>query len=342
MIKQDFSETVSTQDKLGKDIYDLVQTESRTNSDELYDDMLHTDLSNKNVIAVVDRVIKNSDGTELFEYIGMNATTLGGTQTLVVNNYDNLDPMQIMKLNTIDGSDALPNNWSFDPVEAAPDPLVPRKIFGCMLGSDGAVGMTVKVVNRRSASFSIPDVLPFYRADSTLDDPVRYMNIATTEVNNKPMSHDDASVVRTMIRDGKYALRINISSDDGTFANNAYLVKLLTFDISNIKINGELVSSNDDTDKPSLDVRSRVRTRITIDAGILTKSLTQNNNVDKADTRGMTLSSISLVAGKPAVVKAGEKLIRTYRDVIVTNKINFTEIPIESEDLDFRYTLYYV
>ena len=342
MIIKKLSETVKSYDHAySKDLFGMLAGEDRINKEEMFADLKKTNLEGKTVVAIIDKVIKNDDGSELFQYIGHNATTIGGTQTIVENTFDNLDPQHIMPLLNLDNA-VLPDNWEYDKIEVAPSATATRKIFGCMLFSDGAVGQSIKMVNRRSKSFDLKAVLPFYRADSSLDDPVRYMNISTREINNELNTHADANVVRQMIDDGKYAMRVNIGSNDGIFNNCAYLCKLLKFNLTNIRIDGETIRDNEDSDKPSLDVRTKVSTRIKIDAGILTKSIEQNNGKDKADTRGMTLSAMALVAGRPAVVKVGEKLVRTYRDVIVTNRINFIEIPIESEELDFRYELYYV
>ena len=41
----------------------------------------------KNVIATVHRKLIKADGTEMFEFIGGNATVLGGTQLIVQNTF---------------------------------------------------------------------------------------------------------------------------------------------------------------------------------------------------------------------------------------------------------------
>ena len=322
------------------ELIDYIMVDDRINKDALIEDlttMLEKNKENYNVVAVVDKVITKEDGTEMYEFLGTNATTIGGTQTIVENTFDNLNPRDVMDLLTVDNA-TLPENWTFDRIAGTLSKSNPRKIFGFMFADDGAVGKTLKIVDRRTKAFDINHIMPFRRMDIRSDNAKLYMQVGefgeNKDINNPVLM----AQVRRGIDDGKYALRVNINSTG--FNDTAYFAKLARFDFQNILVDGSRLESNESTRRPGLDVRSKISTIISVDPEELSDSFAHNNGT--RNIKGSMVSSILLVAGRPTKIMADDQIVDSYRDVIVTNRINFIELPVEETELKFRYTLYFV
>lgn len=321
----------------------------------------------KTMITVVDRIIRNSDGTEMFEYLGSNATTMVGTQTIVENTFANLDLSQFRgnTIQTIDGPDGAPKGWSFVPelgkgkedydsdiMYAQP----PRKIFGFMVADDGAVGNTVKVVNRRTKGYEIDHILPFFRRSTKSDMPFDYLHLGTTNTANMVSDHpktklDVENLRQAISTQGKYALRIEKAGANEAPAESAYLAKLINFNVANIMVDGTIMGDENMNIKQGLDVRTRVMMRLAVSRDELSTSTSHELIKGPKNIRGAMMSSIMLVAGRPTIVNlpstgavsvVSHPQAVTYKDVVVTNRINFVELPIDETELHFRYTIYYV
>lgn len=352
---------------------DIVKTieelHSVNNRDEMIKDLtklMSTGDPHKTQITIVERILKNADGSEMFEYIGSNATTMAGTQTIVENLYANLDtsntstmisnfPVLEDSVFTAPADNATtetPAAWVINKgtkfLETRENkfrrPDVPRKIFGFMIGDDGAVGSTVKVVNRRSQSFDPSHIVPFLRQRINSDAPTQRMHLGTGSATKDTHETDPGlltTIRESILSEGKYAARVAIGEDE-----SAYLVKLLKFNVDNITVAGGVISTatlTTNTQDLSLDVRTRVQMKLHMrkdELSVSYASAAKNNN--SKGVRGAMISSFMLVAGRPDIVSTPEGDVSSYSDIIVTNRINFTELPVDETELNFRYTIYYV
>lgn len=313
-------------------------------------------IPNKTQVTVVEQVIKNADGTEMFKYLGSNATTMGGTQTIVENIFANILYDQLTEVETLDRqiigetTGENPVTWSLDLAKGGSNNInkeLPRKIFGIMIADDGAVGNTVKVVNRREKGFDPNHLVPFLRHNLVSDNAREFMLIGDPNATTAPevKHYTDESTVRAIQHGitgrGKYAGRITMNGNE-----SAYLIKLVKFETTNIMIDGTKIDENNLSDRRSLDVRTKVQVRINIRKDELSTSFNHGKLYGDKNIRNAMISSIMLVAGRPAMVSggvdAGYYKILNYNDIIVTNRINFTELPIDETELNFRYTIYYV
>lgn len=354
-------------------IVEFITVDDRINNDALANTLKDVDKDiqkGKTAIAVIDRVIEKEDGSTMYEYIGSNVTTIGGTQTMVENLFDNLNPSSGLNLKRVDDQAALTAstgsaNWKFEGMEGDPGVIIdkeaPRKIFGFMLGTDGAVGPIVKVVNRRTKGFEHAHLVPLFRQDISLDNPLEKQHLGVRNSTERSNDINYIKRIRESINHGKYALRVKMpSSNENSQGDIAYFIKVANFDYQNVYVDnspyvGEQQELDEDTFKAGQDVRTKVTTIIDLPAGVVSKSI--NKSVVDGDRIGAPsathtlVSSIMLVAGRPATVTVSNPTttgsestssVNTYRDIIVTNKATINELPFDNMVIKLRYTLYFV
>lgn len=346
------------------DIIDIVKTEDRINTGKLVKDLKkmagRTQEGHVKAVAIVDKKIVKEDGTVMYEYIGTNETLIAGTQTMVKNNFAHLNPADgLQELFRVDDNLALQKHlgWKLD-TEFSDYPeernAIPRKIIGIMFGSNGASGTMEHAVNRGSKGFNYDEIVPFHRKNINLDNPIEMQHLSSYENGLNWLTDSfDKLRLKEIVDSGKYAIRVKLNDTEST--DIAYLVKLASFSVDNIYVDDSRFVRQYDNDneddlngpfKKSLDVRTRVRTEIEVPDGVLSRSVADakvlGENVKSSNIINSTISSIMLVAGRPTRINDGINDIFTYRDIIVTNRSNFKQLPVDNSLFSIRYTIYYV
>ena len=288
-------DTIQTSDEIGTNGMHFLSQEERD----------YVIAANKNVVATVHRKLTRADGTELYEFLGGNATVLGGTQMIVQNTFAGITDSQLTQIPTLDQDPGL----NVPPVTKIIDNS--RRIFGFGVGMDGGIGKIVYPVKRHAKGYELNKLYSFQTisSDPKIDDVVENSKI--------------------------YSLR---SVD--TLTNTAlYYIKKIVPVYSSILQNGDVVPNNPTVNYTGkLDIRSKVQITLKITEDELIRWYGYKNNT----TDGATMNSIILFAGRLVETVINGNTIQTYRDIIATNKINLVEIPINNMKMEFVYTLYYV
>lgn len=259
----------------------------------------------KNVIATVHRKLTRADGTEMFEFLGGNATVLGGTQLIVQNTFIGITNSMLTQIDTLDKDPALN-------VSAVSKYLSDvRRIFGFGVGMDGGISNTVYPVKRHSKGYETSKLYAFKTmiADPLVDDVVENFK--------------------------KYSIR----SVDTSTNTSLYYIKKIVPVLSNVTIYGEQVPNN-----PTVNYSGKydIRSKVTLNLRIEEDELTDWYGYKNGTKDGAIINSIILFAGRNCETVINGTTVDTYRDVIATNKINVVGIPLNNTSIDFIYTLYYV
>ena len=259
---------------------------------------------NKSVVGILHQKITNSKGEELWQFIGGNATLIGGTQNIVQNTFTNVQASQLTTIQNIDSEPGMN-------VPAVSRYLSQnRLIFGFAVGHDGAALQQVYPVKRHTKGYRVGQMMAFQSMTAALDNPVD---------NYK-----------------KYALR-----STATNGEIQYYVKLINPTVANISIDSEqTLPNNPDI---AYHGNSNVMTRVTFDIRISPEELVSWWGATYGTTEGGYMNSIMLVAGRSCELSEGGQTIQTFRDLICTNKVNFENKPIKNAKVEiFSYELYYV
>jgi hypothetical protein len=259
----------------------------------------------KNVIATVHRKLIKADGTEMFEFIGGNATVLGGTQLIVQNTFAGITNSMLTQIDTLDKDPSL----NITPVSKYLDDV--KRIFGFGVGMDGGINNTVYPIKRHTKGYETSKLFAFKTliADPLVDDVVENVK--------------------------KYTLR----SVDTSTNTSLYYIKKVSPILSNVTIHGETVPNH-----PTANYSGKfdIRSKVTLNLRIEEDELTDWYGYKFGTKDGAIMNSIILFAGRNCESIINGTTVNTYRDVVATNKINVVSIPLNNTSIDFIYTLYYV
>ena len=259
----------------------------------------------KNVIATVHRKLLKADGTELYEFLGGNATVIGGTQLIIQNTFAGITPSMVTTIDPLDKEASL----NVTTVTKYLDNI--RRIFGFGIGMDGATGKSLNTIARHTKGYELSKLYAFKTmiADPLVDDVIENVK--------------------------KYSLR----SVDVSTNTSLYYIKKVSPILTNITMDGTQLPNN-----PTINYTGGgdIRSKVTLNLRIEEDELKDWYGYKFGTTDGATINSIILFAGRNCETVINGNTINTYRDIIATNKINVTDIPINNTSIDFIYTLYYV
>ena len=182
------------------------------------------------------------------------------------------------------------------------------KIYGFMLGIDGGSGKTSYPVLRHKKGYSGLNVVPAFKVVKVGED--------------KP--EDNLKI---------YGLRHVDTANNDVY----YYIKRSVPKLRQMTVTGHDLPSSPDTYSGTEDVISQV----TYDLEITAEELFQWFGIQSGSIENTRFNSLMLVMGRPANITIGGKVIPTYRDIFVSNKLNLTDRELRLTNLKFKYVLYY-
>lgn len=278
--------------------------------------MDHLDLSTSKLIPTSDntnnglkftrisQLLKGKDGKELWKTVGHNALLLGGAQNIIDNTYYNISRADLTEITPLDREPGM--NIEATNVKYTSDK---RVIFGYGLVNDGVVGLNEAPVMKWQKGYNIEHLLGFQAINLADDDPVEMHKTYA-------MRHVDTA--------NNYAI---------------YYAKKMQINLENITTNGMKLPNNPhDSYSGKLDISSRVYFDINIDKNEMMKWF----GIKYGTKQGALLNGIVLFAGRPCEVTINGTVINTFRDVIVTNRVNISDVTLGNTELTYKYELFYV
>ena len=253
----------------------------------------------------ISKKIISKDGKELWKDLGHNVLLLGGSQTIINNTYYDISRSDLTEIRNLDSEPGM--NLEASNVKYLSDR---RVIFGYGLVSDGIVGMNKAPVMRWQKGYNVDKLLGFQVINVADDNPVEMHKI--------------------------YAIR-HVDTSNGYVI---YYGKKTQINLENISSDGVRLPSNPhDSYSGKLDISSRVYFDINITKGEIERWYGLKTGTKK----GAFFNGIILFAGRPCEVTINGNVITTFRDIVVTNRVNIKEEDnLGDIELTFKYELFYV
>ena len=268
----------------------------------------------------VTMIIRNKDGRELFRDLGSNSSLIGGVQEYVKHMWQ-INDSQLVEFKNLE---TYYPNGATNVTYTGSD----RVVFGYGIATDGALGSSVNAVKRHSLGFSTnpskPSLIAFRLETTDLDDTSVHMQ--------------------------KYAFRQEVdqvisgiaSTSSGTPGKKdaEYYIKKITpeYKIISAKSRTQLQNNPNDTYLATEDVRChcRIETKIELEEAV------NWFGKYKGSKDNAYFNSIILFAGKPCTETINGVAYPSFRDIIATNKINFSNIALMDTEIVFNYDIYFV